>query len=437
MQDNTAAGFIARHGLGAAPDPEKYVRSFLGEMERGLSGGSSLMMIPTYIYPVSSIPQQRPVAVLDVGGTNLRAGVASFSAGGPQIDDLRVRRIPGANSAVSGDEFFSELARFAAPAARRSDRLSFCFSYATQPVSGGDSRVLALGKQLRVSGVVGEMLGERLNEQLDKLGVGRKRIRVLNDSTAVLLAGLASPESARFSGCVGFILGTGTNSSYPERREIEKLRSSGVSRDGSMFSDKSMIINVESGGYSLFPRGDLDRAFDSDFADEGQYLFEKMVSGRYFSPLVLFVLRNSASEGLFSQHFEKAICDMEKLDPDQPDAFLSGQGGTLDGLCAGAGTAEGDADRAALRMILEAMFSRSAQYCAVNLIAVIIRSGTGRDPKRPVCITADGSVYRLSAQFRKMLDKHMRALAAEYGIYYTFYQTDNETLIGAAAAGLA
>lgn len=435
MFSASAADFTLRHGLRAAPDPDRHIVAFLTEMERGLEGEGSLRMIPTFIVPDGAPVEDIPVAVLDAGGTNLRSGIVHFSGGEAVTDDLRVRRIPGADGEISSDEFFAQLARFAAPDAVRCGRLCFCFSYAAQPVEGGDSRVVEVGKQLNVSGIVGRLLGESLKKELSKLGAGNIEIKVLNDSAAVLLAGLASSQAARSGGCVGFILGTGTNSSYCEKRgEIKKLGGSDAESEAGR---RRMIVNVESGSFKFFPRGDIDRAFDASFADEGKCVFEKTISGRYFSPLVLFTLRQAAREGVFSDHFAQSVGSLKAIHPAHPDAFLAGQGGALDALCADAGTVSGDCDRAALTEILEAMFDRGAQYCAINLIALIQRSGLGRDPLNPVCISADGSAYTLSAAYRRHFFEWMEKLASERGIYYTFYQHENETFIGTAALGLS
>ena len=72
-----ANGFVSKQ-----LDRSALVATFLKEMEAGLKGEpSSLAMIPTYVSPSGDLKRDTPVAVLDAGGTNLRAGTVSFPTG--------------------------------------------------------------------------------------------------------------------------------------------------------------------------------------------------------------------------------------------------------------------------------------------------------------------------------------------------------------------
>jgi hexokinase len=419
-----ALKFAESHGI--CPDfadAEKYISEFTREMEAGLAAEpSTLMMIPTYIIPRGGVPDGVPVAVLDAGGTNLRAAVVTFLHGEPHIDGFRTRRMPGTDGEVGADEFFDTLAEFVEPAVSKCGRLSFCFSYAAEPVPGGDCRVLMLTKQLNVKGIVGEMAGSRLAASLAKRGCTGVRFCVINDSAAVLMAGISSPEATPEGGCVGFILGTGTNTSYLE--QCPRIAKNGISG-----LDGRMIINTESGGYGLFPQTDIDLELDSKNSDTGKYKYEKMVSGRYEGPLALLTLKKACGEGVFSQGFCGAVSSMDKLAASDIDAFLDSSSGALAPICSGG-------DAAALRVLLGALLDRAALFCAVNLTAAIERAGAGRDPQHPVCITVDGSVFRYSASFRSGLDRRLSALCRRRGITYKYFIPENSSMLGTAAAGL-
>ena len=55
-------------------------------MERGLQGEEgSMMMIPAYLFADGEIRMDEPVAVIDAGGTNLRAAKVVFTENGPEI----------------------------------------------------------------------------------------------------------------------------------------------------------------------------------------------------------------------------------------------------------------------------------------------------------------------------------------------------------------
>ena len=36
---------------------------------------------------------------------------------------------------------------------------------------------------------------------------------------------------------------------------------------------------------------------------------------------------------------------------------------------------------------------RAAKLTAVNLASIALKSGAGRDPRRPICVTADGTTF--------------------------------------------
>ena len=71
--------FIDRHNLGACSvDADKVLSLFRDEMKKGLSGSSSLAMIPTYVSTDAEIKEGESVIVLDAGGTNFRTCLVTF-----------------------------------------------------------------------------------------------------------------------------------------------------------------------------------------------------------------------------------------------------------------------------------------------------------------------------------------------------------------------
>ena len=63
-------------------DIDSQIKLFIAEMAEGLEGReSSLKMFPTFIEYRKKIPKNKPVIVLDAGGTNLRSAVFYFDAG--------------------------------------------------------------------------------------------------------------------------------------------------------------------------------------------------------------------------------------------------------------------------------------------------------------------------------------------------------------------
>ena len=65
-------------------DRQAMIAAFISEMEKGLKGEqSSLMMIPTFVGVNGRIPSGAKAAVLDAGGTNFRGGIVEIP---PKID---------------------------------------------------------------------------------------------------------------------------------------------------------------------------------------------------------------------------------------------------------------------------------------------------------------------------------------------------------------
>lgn len=406
---------------------------FVKEMKRGLIGaGSSLRMIPTFLGPTNRLKIGKPVIVLDAGGTNFRVAVVSFDENYvPIMEDYHVYSMPGTNIEIGRDEFFRQIARLVLPVADRSDTIAFCFSYACNPTPDCDGIIAEIGKQLRVKGLVGEKLGDCLNAALQEAGCTlKKRVVVLNDSVATLLGGVIASKEHRYDNYIGFILGTGLNASYVEKREhISKISGGGC-------AGHELIVNTESGDYDGFPCGSLDDKYDSTLIDPKTWRYEKMVSGRYQGELVLVVIRQAAQDGLFSCQFSNKIESVKELTSRQLDEFLDQPDGenVLAGCCSGMESE----DAATVFLIIDALVERAAKLVTANLAALMIQMEAGKNPLQPVCITADGSTFYKSRLFRKKLNYYVKqSLENELGLYCKFNRVEDVNLIGSAVAGLS
>ncbi|MCX6346647.1 MAG: hexokinase, partial [Actinobacteria bacterium] len=77
---NNVSNFLNKYRMNhEAINSQKYVDIFLKEMQNGLAGTeSSLKMLPTFIQFRNKISLNKPVIVIDAGGTNFRSAVISF-----------------------------------------------------------------------------------------------------------------------------------------------------------------------------------------------------------------------------------------------------------------------------------------------------------------------------------------------------------------------
>lgn len=412
-------------------DIEKGCEDFIKDMENGLEGNtSSLKMIPTYITIDREIPLEEPVIVMDAGGTNFRVAVAYFDKNKKVvIEDYNNYPMPGTNGEIPKEEFFTTMVNYLKPVLNKSNKIGFCFSYATEVLPNKDGKLIQFSKEVRVTDLIGEKIGENLLKTIKDMGYeGDKEIVLFNDTVATLLGGKASYLDRVFDGYIGFILGTGTNTAYIEDNSNIKKSKDISSKKG------SMIINVESGGYEFKDRGDIDLEFDSSTKDPGQYTFEKMISGRYQGGILLETVKKAAQEGLFSKNFTDKILKLDDLTTIEMNDFLfyPYSGNVLADMCG-----DNEDDRLTLFYIIDAIVERAAKLVAINIASVVQKSGRGKNPAKPVCITADGSTFYKSKLLRNKIEYYVKDyLENQKELYCEFVKADNVTLVGTAIAGL-
>lgn len=410
---------------------------FIEEMKRGLNGEkSSLRMIPTYIYANTESLGSEPIIVIDAGGTNLRTALVHFDGdGNPLIEDFEIHPMPGSQGIISRDEFFQTIAKSILPLLHKSGKIGFCFSYPTEMLPNKDGRLIKFSKEVQATGVEGELIGAGLLNTIERIeGIQPQKIILLNDTVATLLGGRAAFPDRVYDSYAGFILGTGTNTCYAEEVEnIGKLSKKAAPK-------RSMLINIESGAYGKVGRGILDVEFDNTTVNPNEYIFEKMISGGYQGGLLLTIIKRAAEDGLFSCVFSETIRNIKNLASRDIDDFLYypyKSGNILSDCCSGAKTDDGQADRMTLYFLADAQMERAAKLTAINLAAVMLKTGKGKNPCKPVCISAEGTTFYKSKFLRSKLDYYVKTfMNEEKGIYCEFVQTKDATLIGTAIAAL-
>jgi hexokinase len=424
--------FLHRWSVTAdAIDMDTCCERFLAEMERGLNtrGDGTLAMIPTYTCADTAIQPGKSVIVLDAGGTNFRTCLVTFDDHAvPVISDFKKSGMPGVKTEVSAQAFFSALADDVERLIDKSDLIGFCFSYAAEITAGHDGIPLVFSKEIKAPEVIGMPVGRSLLEELARRGhdVSRKKVAVVNDTVATLLAGKAASRNTQYDGYIGFILGTGTNTAYVEDNlRIGKLPSALIG---------SQIINVESGNYDLVP-GELDRRFINSTKSPAVYHFEKMISGAYLGSFAQVVLAQAISEGLFSDVFANRFAQMEPLNTTRMSHYLEMPHNPEYALVACLGSEE---DATALYLILDAIIARAAKLTAVNLSAAVLKSGAGRNPRYPVCINADGTTYYKTENLQRYTELYLTEyLQHQRHRYVRFVRIDDSPVLGAAVAGLS
>ncbi|MBQ3481075.1 MAG: hypothetical protein IJH48_01870 [Oscillospiraceae bacterium] len=416
-----AQDFLARHGMSPERiDPAEYAPKMARCMAEGLAAeGCTLPMIPTYLKNSGAVPRGEPAVVIDAGGTNFRCALARFTEAGCEISELKKMPMPGIGRSATWEEFISFVADAVMPYMDRADKIGFCFSYSADITPEIDGRVIRIDKEVVVTGSEGKLVGASLIGELSRRGCSGKSAVILNDTAAVLLGVSATLDKDKYSGFIGQINGTGTNTCcIVPLEKIGKLHAAG--KDG-------VIVNIESGLYDGFPRGDFDLELDSESNNPGLKHLEKMTSGVYLGALSRKIFRAAADEGVLSEACLQKIEALGSYDASAVDRWASGEAQDELGVTA---------DEARfMQEVCLALFDRSARCMCCNLAAIALLTGEGED--KPICVCAEGSLVQKSRHFRPLLEKYLdeyacgvlgRRLELTVG-----YET---TLPGAAAAVL-
>ena len=412
--------FLDRHGMNPAGiEPLRCVEPMLRDMWQGLRGQkSSMAMIPTYLSNDGNVVPGSSAVVIDAGGTNFRTALLTFTESGYSVDGLKKQPMPGIGQPCTWDEFVSFVADNVEPFMDKTDVIGFCFSYSAEILPDMDGRVNRIDKEVVVKGSEGKLVGASLSKELARRGYPGKRVVVLNDTVAVLLGGAASIDKDKYSGFVGQVSGTGTNTcATVARGDIEKLRLRG---------EGSMIINLESGQYNGFARGDFDLQLDAASNNPGEKQMEKLTAGVYLGQLCRLMLLAAADEGLLSEEGAKNVRALGSIDSAVIDAWASGEG------YENIGSDENDQQLA--REFSLALFERSARCMCTNLVALAMLMDAGR--YKPVCVLAEGSLVQRGRHYRPVLEKLLKDCGDTLGIKLELRVGNDTTQPGSAAAAL-
>jgi hexokinase len=426
----SAKEFIHNNAIGPdSVDMQACCDQFMDEMQRGLAGEESpLKMLPTYISIQNDLPIDEPVIVLDAGGTNFRICTVIFDKElNPVISNFNKSKMPGLAQEVTATEFFALMAEYVKPVIHTSSKIGFCFSYPAEINRNRDGRLLFFSKEVKAPEVWGMMIGENLLKTLGDEKAGHiKNLTLLNDTVATLLAAKAVTAGKKYSGYIGFILGTGTNTSYLEsNRNITKV--SGLDQNG------YQIINVESGGFGL-KGSPLDQEFYATTENPERYHFEKLISGAYLGPYADKVIETAAVSGLFSSEFCEKYKTLEPIDTIIMDSFLH-EPLDKDGLLAWC--CEDDNDSATLYQLLDAVIERAGKLTAVNLSAAVLKADIGTHPAYPACINADGTTFYKTHNLKVYTEYYLHQFLGKiHERFYEIVAVDNAPVLGAAIAGL-
>ncbi len=406
-------------------------RLFQEEMQRGLEGKpSSLKMLPAYTGSEFQADPGAYVITIDAGGTNLRISLIQFDEHSmPKIISIKRFLMPGVEHPVTSDAFFDFLADNLQEFLTKTTRIGFCFSYAVEILPSGDGRILELGKEVIIEGCEGKELGAELAKALKRKGYPCfTRIMVLNDTTAALISGQNLFHDQDYSNYIGFILGTGINICYYEKKaRITKV----PSYEGIAGSD---IVNMESGYFDRQVRGELDEAFWAATLIPEDHHMEKMVSGQYLGPLLEAYLKKAASCQVFTPKAAAVIESLHDISTRNLSEYLAGGDGPNPLSVLKEFT---EADAAAAFTLIDGLLERAARLVCSALLGCLRQTGSGRNPKKPVLVLMEGSTFAKFTTLRDKILYHVEtAIRQENNCCLTIRQHADAVTFGTAFAAL-
>lgn len=418
-----AHDFLVKHHM----EPERIVPAELAgamaeDMRRGLKGEkSSLPMIATYLSNDGTVPEGACAAVIDAGGTNFRSALVRFTRDGYQVEELGRWKMPGIDKPCTWNEFIAFTADHIQHLMDRTDVIGFCFSYNAEITPDMDGKVKRIDKEVVISGCEDQLVAASLKEELSRRGIEGKKIVILNDTAAALLGGTVTLDKSAYSGFIGQISGTGTNTCTSVPREmIEKLGLKG---------SRGMLVNLESGMYNGIESGDFDLLLDRESNNPGDKDFEKKTAGVYLGELCRLMLLAAGEEGFISADSLEKARALGHIDSAVIDAWSAGD--RLDEIAAN------PADGAFAQELSLSLFQRSARCMCVNLLAIAMLIGAGREADKPVCVCAEGSLVQRSHYYRPTLEKLLDTEGREkLGLHFKLSVGSETTLPGSAAAAL-
>ena len=414
-------------------EPMALVRDVLIDMERGLKGlDSSLPMIPSYITPMPKVQPGKTVLALDAGGTNLRIGIVRFDEQGKAAaEDIVKHPMPGTRGRVSAEQFFDQIADAFLPVLNSSsgiEGIGFTFSYPMDIQPDADGILLAFSKEVDAPDVIGKAVGAGLRDALARKGFRYDGpIVLLNDTTATLLSGVATiPVNG--GPVIGFILGTGFNTAYPET-SIPKI--------GFESKVSPQIVVCETGNFNLRYRGPLDREFDSGTKNPGSYTLEKTTSGAYIGPLSLHILKQAVKDKVICFRKSDELLAIPHIETRFVNEFMCFPHAGEGPLCSLFGKDEDDA-LAAVQYLVSIITERGALFSAAVLAATVKHMRPGCEPYSPIRISVEGTTYMLYKGMRRSLEAWLHTmLVKKMPQPYLISPVEQASFFGAAAAALS
>ena len=370
-------------------------KTIIEDMKKGLkTGGSDQAMIKAGSAAVRKIKEGESAIVIDAGGTNFRSCIVTKTKDGIEISDFQKTVMPAIDRELNKKQFYQAIAQNISRLKDRSNKISFCFSYAMAITEDGDGKIIRFSKEVKAPEAVGTYLGKELLAELKIQGWTKiKKINVLNDTTALLLSSFVEKSEKNWGAHLAFILGTGMNSAYIQNKRI---------------------IVTECGMFSDLPQSDFDKTVCSRTTQPNQSLLEKMCSGAYLGDIATEMVKTAVSEGFFSPSYAAP----EHFDTKDFDKYFAKTEKEL------------SSDELKLKELFYVIITRSAKLSAEAIYAAAFCSDKEKE-ELPICITCNGSTFWKTPLLKQTAEARLKALLQQP---FEIIQIDDDITKGSFAA---
>jgi len=393
------------------------------EMDAGLSPAThknaDVKMFPTYVRNIADGSETGKVLALDLGGTNFRVLLVTLLPNSRVDLTSKIFVIPQSIMLGPGVNLFRHLADCLLDFMKREDLikadirypLGFTFSFPCKQEGLASARLTSWTKGFTCSGVVNEDVVKMLQTSIDEKGLNVQCVALVNDTVGTLMACAYKDQNTS----IGLILGTGTNACY-----METLDRVGT-WDGDYKEPKQVIINMEWGAFGNnnrlnHIRTKYDEEVDLSSVNQGQQIFEKMISGMYMGEIVRLIILDLMQQDLLFFGQRDSYSDyrtplftrggfytkfVSTVETDEGIAF-SNTRRVLEDIGIRNPTFD---DCAIVQHICKNVSKRAARLAGAALAVIINRVN------KPNCtVGVDGSLYRYHPRFKRNMEKCMKTM---------------------------
>jgi hexokinase len=262
----------------------------------------------------------------------------------------------------------------------------------------------------------------------------------LNDTASTLLCGLSTiPGTSGIEGedrwgipgapVIGFILGTGFNTAYPET-DIPKINFNAP--------DKPQIVVAESGTFAFRYRGKLDIEYDATTRNPNTYTTEKAASGAYIGPLSLYILKQAVRDGVLRFRRQAELLALPTIESKEVNTLMRfplAKEGLLAALFA-----DDERDALASLTYLVSIITRRGGLIAASVLAGTAEHIAERGapyPFAPIRIAVEGTTFLIYKGMRQAFESYLyELLGREKPVPFVVSPVENASLNGAAVAAL-